>query len=414
MRLVFIAALVLGVVSPLSVAPSTAAAGPTPTCGGIKATLVGTAKGNRLTGTPGRDVILGGDGNDTIRGLGGNDIICGGDGADTIVGGPGDDRLFGQSDAYWADAYGRVRRVGDTLVPGAGDDRVDPGGDGRPVSAGVTAVPDGVSFRGAPAGLVINLRVNPVVTTAEGTDSIVTIPTGMRLIGTRHADTVFGTNAADWISLRDGNDTAFGNGGDDTISADGTGPAGYDTVVGGAGDDTLTGSSGSDAFVGGTGQDSLSSTSVLHQVMRGGGGADTVTFPLPVESGFVAKGHGGQDRLRLLANPNPAVKARVRLDQKRGTTKVRDVVPTSLEGTIDGFSDVYLPDRATTVYKGTNDSEIVTASSDYRAQLYGRGGADVLIGSNEPDRLDGGAGFDIARGKKGNDTCRSAERRSSC
>ena len=79
-----------------------------------------------------------------------------------------------------------------------------------------------------------------------------------------------------------------------------------------------------------------------------------------------------------------------------------------------GFSDVYLPGRATTIYKGTNESEIITANPAYRAQVHGRGGADVLIGSNEPDRLEGGAGFDIARGKLGNDTCRSAERRSSC
>lgn len=412
MRLVSITALVLGVVAPLGVAPTAAAAAPT--CAGIKATIVGNAKHNRITGTPRRDVIVAGAGNDTIRGLGGNDVVCGGEGADRIFGGPGNDRLFGQEDAYWADQFGRVRRVGDTLVPGAGDDQVDPGADLRPVSAGVPAVPDGVSFAGAPTGLVINLRVSPVVTTAEGTDSIVTLPTGMRLIGTQHADTVFGTNSADWITLRDGDDQAFGNGGDDTIRADGSGPAGYDTVVGGAGDDTLTGSSGSDTFVGGTGQDTISSTSVLHQVMRGGGGADTVTFPLPVESGFVAKGHGGQDRLRLVAHPNPAVKARVRLDQRRRTTKIRDLVPTVLEGTINGFSDVFLPGGATTTYKGTDDSEIVTAHPDFRALIHGRGGADVLIGSNEPDRLEGGAGFDIARGKKGNDTCRSAERRSSC
>ena len=49
--------------------------------------------------------------------------------------------------------------------------------------------------------------------------------------------------------------------------------------------------------------------------------------------------------------------------------------------------------------------------------IYGRGGADVMTGSDEPDRLDGGKGFDIARGRGGNDTCkarrsaRAAERR---
>lgn len=417
MRLVHSAALLAAAAlcAPLGAAPTaTAAAAAKPSCAGLKATIVGNAKANRIKGTPRRDVIVAGAGNDTIRGLGGNDVVCGGEGADKIYGGPGNDRLYGQEDAYWADQFGRVHRVGDMLVPGAGDDRVDPGADARPVSSGVTAVPDGVSFAGAPAGLVANLRVNPVVTTAEGTDSIVTLGTGMRLVGTAHADTVFGTNSADWIRLRGGDDKAFGNGGDDTISADGPGPAGNDTLVGGAGDDSLSGADGSDTFVGGTGQDNLSSTSVLHQVFRGGGGADTIAFPLPVVTGFVAKGHGGHDRLRLLANPNPAAKARVRLDQRRKKTTIRDLAPTTLEGTINGFSDVHLPGRAKTVYKGTGDSEIITAHPDYRALLYGRGGADVLIGSNEPDRIEGGSGFDIARGKKGNDTCKSVERRSSC
>ena len=41
--------------------------------------------------------------------------------------------------------------------------------------------------------------------------------------------------------------------------------------------------------------------------------------------------------------------------------------------------------------------------------IYGRGGADVMTGSDEPDRLDGGGGFDIARGRGGNDTCKAAE-----
>jgi hypothetical protein len=37
-----------------------------------------------------------------------------------------------------------------------------------------------------------------------------------------------------------------------------------------------------------------------------------------------------------------------------------------------------------------------------------------MTGSSQPDRLDGGGGFDIARGRGGNDTCKAAEKRSSC
>ena len=103
----------------------------------------------------------------------------------------------------------------------------------------------------------------------------------------------------------------------------------------------------------------------------------------------------------------------MRIDQL-GRTTVRDLQPFTLEGKITGFSDIVLPARATSIFKGSNDSEIITANPDYRVQIYGRGGADVMTGSDEPDRLDGGKGFDIARGRGGNDTCKAAEKRSSC
>ena len=412
MRLAPITALVLGLAAPLSAVPAATAAAPT--CAGLKATIVGTAGPNTIVGTPRRDVIWAGAGNDTIRGRGGHDVICGGEGADRIMGGPGNDRLYGEADAYWADSFGLVHRVGDMIVPGAGDDSVDPGEDARPVSAGVTAVPDGVSFTGAPAGVVIDLRVNPVVTTAEGTDSIVTLSSGMRVVGTQHADTIFGTNSADTISLLGGDDKAYGNGGDDTIRNDGPATSGNDLVYGNAGDDTITGAAGSDTFVGGTGEDNLSSTSPLHQVFRGGGGSDTVTFPLPYEGGFQAMGHGGRDRLRLLGAADLALTAKVRLDQRRRKTSIRGFFPATLTGKINGFSDVELPARAVTTYKGTNASEMITAHPDFRVRLYGSGGADVLIGSNLRDHIDGGKGFDIARAKGGKDTCKRVERRSSC
>jgi uncharacterized delta-60 repeat protein len=64
-------------------------------CAGRKATLVGTAKADRLTGTKKADVIVGLKGNDTIRGRGGNDLVCAGAGKDKVNGGAGKDRLLG-------------------------------------------------------------------------------------------------------------------------------------------------------------------------------------------------------------------------------------------------------------------------------------------------------------------------------
>lgn len=393
-------------------APAQAAA---PTCAGVKATIVGNAKANQITGTPQRDVIVAGAGNDTIRGVGGNDVICGGDGADVILGGDGNDRIYGETDLVGLDQFGRVVKRGDSISGGAGDDAIDLGYDPRPATDGTSVELDGVTYANAPAAVVVDFRAAAAVPiAAEGNDTVTGYDGGIRLVGSPFADTVKGTNGPDTILARGGDDTIFGRGGDDTIVADTAGDtAGNDRLYGEAGDDDLSGSAGYDTFVGSSGGDTLSSSSSLHQSFRGGSGIDTVTFSLPIDSGFVVKGNGGQDRLRLLPVANPALKPTLRIDQTKKTT-IRALQPYTLEGVITGFSDVQLPARTATVFKGSNESEIVTAHPDYRVQVYGRGGADVLTGSDEPDRLDGGKGFDIVRGRGGNDTCKAAEKRSSC
>jgi len=73
--------------------------------------FMGTAKADRLVGTPGNDVFYGLGGNDTIIGRGGRDVVYGGPGNDRIVGGQGSDRLQG--------GLGN-----DTIVGGPGADRI--------------------------------------------------------------------------------------------------------------------------------------------------------------------------------------------------------------------------------------------------------------------------------------------------
>ena len=401
-----------GLAAPLAIAPTAQAAAVT--CAGLKATIVGNDKGNTITGTPKRDVIAARGGNDTIRGLGGNDVICGGDGADVILGGDGNDRLHGETDLLRIDQFGRVVKRGDTISGGAGDDTIDLGHDPRQATEGTTEELDGVSYANAPAPVVVDFRAAVTVPiTAEGNDTVTGYDGGIRVVASPLDDTIKGTNSRDVIAARGGDDTIFGRGGDDVISADAPGTVGTDRLYGEAGDDQLIGSVGADTFVGGSGSDVLTSTSDSHQVFRGGSGVDTITFPLPVESGFVAKGYGGQDKLRILPSSNPALKPTLRIDQLKRST-IRGLQPYTLEGKITGFSDVILPARTASIFKGSNDSEIITAHPDYRVKIYGRGGADVMTGSNEPDRLDGGKGFDIARGRGGNDTCKAAEKRSSC
>jgi DNA-binding beta-propeller fold protein YncE len=57
------------------------------TCGGKRATVVGTKGADRLTGTPKPDVIAALGGNDRVAALGGGDVVCGGAGRDTLLGG---------------------------------------------------------------------------------------------------------------------------------------------------------------------------------------------------------------------------------------------------------------------------------------------------------------------------------------
>jgi uncharacterized delta-60 repeat protein len=93
--------------------------GGTPRCGGRRATIVGSAGKDRLSGTPSADVVAGLGGNDAVSGLGGNDALCGGAGNDRLLGGGGRDHLFGQAGTDLL--VGGASR--DRCIGGAGPDR---------------------------------------------------------------------------------------------------------------------------------------------------------------------------------------------------------------------------------------------------------------------------------------------------
>jgi uncharacterized delta-60 repeat protein len=85
-----------------------------PRCGGKRATIVGTARKDRLKGTRRADVIVALGGADRVSGGGGNDLICAGSGDDRIDGGAGNDRVYGQDGK-------------DNLTGAAGNDLLDGG-----------------------------------------------------------------------------------------------------------------------------------------------------------------------------------------------------------------------------------------------------------------------------------------------
>jgi hypothetical protein len=68
-----------------------------PRCGRKTATIVGTNRKDRITGSRFGDVIATLDGNDVVKGGAGKDVICTGDGRDKINGGAGKDKCKGEA-----------------------------------------------------------------------------------------------------------------------------------------------------------------------------------------------------------------------------------------------------------------------------------------------------------------------------
>lgn len=177
-------------------------------CAGLENVLgthiVGSAKDDKLTGTPGRDVMCGNDGNDVVLGLDGNDFLVGGNGDDVVGPGAGDDDAFGNEGKDvldYSDVNAGVRvDLRSSLATGAGNDTV--GG-----------------FQSARGG--------------KSKD---------RLTGNEEANSLIGGNGSDRLK---------GLGGKDRLS----GGPGNDRLRGGKGRDRMRGGPGRDSCKGGPGKD---------------------------------------------------------------------------------------------------------------------------------------------------------------
>lgn len=278
--------------------------------------ITGNTQKNLLRGAGGDDDLRGGAGDDSLTGDGGNDRLSGDAGADTLRGGPGDDVLSGGTGA-------------DVISGGTGFDWISHATEGAGVRVDLN---DPGPSGGAARGDVF-----------WGIEAIE---------GTRHADTLAGSDtgncirglsAADRIAGRGGHDSLWGNGGNDSLS----GGTGADLIFGGHGRDTLSGDAGGDLLDGGPGFDMASYLSA---------GRNPVTVDLAAWQGNAGAALG--DRL------------------------------TGIEGVTGAAGD----DRLT---------------GDAAAnRLDGRGGADALLGGRGPDLLIGGSGRDSLWGGDGDDRLR--------
>ena len=236
-----------------------------------------TTRPTRSPATPKRDVIAARGGNDTIRGLGGQrrDLRRRGRRHDRRR--RGRRPALRRGDLLRIDQFGRVVKRGDTIRgrdAGRRHDRprhADP----RPWSATVRHAERRVRARRRPHSLSRRQR-----------------STGHRLRRHDHRRRGRATtrSSTEVGAERRSSRTTLGRGGTDRLYGD-------------AGDDDPRHRSASDTFVGGSGSDALGVDLGEPPVSAAAVASTRSQFPLPVESGFVAKGHGGQDKLRICPAP---------------------------------------------------------------------------------------------------------------
>ena len=72
----------------------------------------------------------------------------------------------------------------------------------------------------------------------------------------------------------------------------------------------------------------------------------------------------------------------MRMDQRKGLTKVTRLAPVAITGKVQSFIEVALPATTRSFYKGLDKGEVIDAHPEHRAVIKGRGGADVITGSD--------------------------------
>ena len=386
------------VLAALAVTPVAASAA-TPSCDGVRATMVGTPGDDHLVGTSSRDVIVGLEGDDTLEGRDGDDLLCGGAGADRLEGGPGRDWLFGERDAV-NDSTGERCAHGDALDGGAGADRLDPGYDSRRGALGCGPL-DEVRFRQGEGGVTVDLEAGTA--RGQGRDSIV-VGQALSVVGSDGDDELRGTGRSEEFDPRQGKDVVVaGNGRDQVI--EGFGHNGNDDYDLGDGRDTIITRSGFDGIRTGTDDDVIMAFNPQRVGIDAGHGADEVTRYFAPDQERVSGGEG-PDQLAVHLDDGPADPADLDIPSGYLTVDGRTVV-------VDGFEHwIFVSQRSITV-TGSDQPETVEA--------YGRGndeavltasmgaGDDQVYADAGDDTVDGGEGTDYADLGEGTDTCTAVE-----
>lgn len=287
-----------------------------------RANDAGEAKGDVFI-----DIIAYGGTNyaDRIVGLNSYNEFNGNSGNDTLVGGTAGDYLNGGID-------------NDVLIGGAGADMLV-GGDGT----------DTASYENAAAGVKVYLDPTKGQNTGDAQgDQYQAIE---NVIGSAHADQLWGDGKGNVLEGRGSNDELHGGGGDDKL-------------IGGEGNDILHGDAGSDTLEGGAGNDTYYIDSD-DTISDESGDSDTAWVST---SGSYTLGGGIEVGIIHLNATN--------------VTLTGSGDDNRLEG---------------------NDHANTLAGAEGNDELWGAGGNDVLYGDEGDDELYGDTGNDILYGGQGND-----------
>jgi Ca2+-binding RTX toxin-like protein len=203
----------------------------------------------------------------SIHGTNGKDVINAWDGVTH-----GDDWLYG----YGGDDALYALGGGDHLVGGTGADHMDGG-------AGV----DFAVYVSAASGVYVSLKSGRGYSGEAAGDTLVNIE---GILGSAHADMLFGDDGANHLWGGLGDDTLNGGDGNDKLHGDASGGNSLvgddDTLKGGGGDDELFGMVGDDCLNGGAGRDDLYGD--FGQLYNGPSGADTFAWWYTEDTGTTA------------------------------------------------------------------------------------------------------------------------------
>ena len=371
----------------------------------------------QLQGDNGDNIIRGLGGDDVLEGEGGDDTLIGGAGADSFNGGNGTDladysessagvtvRLLGMGEGAEAegDTFTKASenvatvenllgsRYGDRLVGDDGDNRIDPslsnnyfensreeidiveGGGGVDTLVidysqqdwRALGIQGGFASDTATSGYLSrrNIDDNSVIQDAVSFSEI----ERSLIIGTLKDDSIQGGAGFDSLFASDGNDSLNGGDGNDSLR----GEEGNDFLEGGNGNDAIQGNEGDDFLNGGNG----------NNVLQGNQGNDTV---IGGDGNDWILGNEGNDTLEGGAGGDY-------LDGGDG----RDMASYR-----NSFDEVFiaLPDI---LFGADAEGDVLISIED----LQGSFGADVLIGNEEDNYLDGYFGDDWLEGGDGNDS----------